>query len=244
MALLAGFSTPRTARLSRRDALLAALIGVLLALYQWCYFTAISYSGVTIATLVTLCTAPVIAALVAVPLAGERMSRAMVFALVLALIGTALLIGVQPNMQLAAATLLGASFALGSAAGYALLTVCGRLLSEQAHTLLINRIAFPVGALLLLLIAIPNGLTMSYSLVGWGLLLYLGLIPTALAYALFFRGMRSTPATFATIITLIEPLTATVLASLLFQERLEPLGFLGGGLLLVALAVLYWRKPI
>jgi DME family drug/metabolite transporter len=117
-------------------------------------------------------------------------------------------------------------------------------MSAQAHSLLINRLAFPIGALLLFAITLPGGLTVSYPPVGWGLLLYLGLVPTALAYALFFRGMRSTTATAATIITLIEPLTATILASVLFQERLGPLGLLGGALLLLALGVLYGRKPI
>ncbi|NJM05253.1 DMT family transporter [Candidatus Gracilibacteria bacterium] len=242
MVFMAAVAAPRGVRLSRRDTLIAILVGVLLALYQWCYFTAISLSGVTVATLVTLCTAPVIAALVAVPLAGERLSWAIALALVLALVGTALLIGVQPHMQLAPATVVGASFALGSAAGYALLTVCGRLMSAQAHPLLLNRIAFPVGALLLLLIALPSGLTVSYPPIGWGLLLYLGLVPTALAYALFFIGMRSTAATSATIITLLEPLTATLLATALFEEQLPPLGLVGGALLLAALGVLYSRK--
>jgi DME family drug/metabolite transporter len=73
-------------------------------------------------------------------------------------------------------------------------------------------------------------------------LLYLGLVPTALAYWLFLNGLRHTPATTASILTLAEPLTSTVLAALLFGERLAPLGLLGAALLLAAMGVLIWRK--
>ena len=43
------------------------------------------------------------------------------------------------------------------------------------------------------------------TLLGGLLLLYLGCIPTALAYVLFQAGMRSTPATLTSILTLAEP---------------------------------------
>jgi DME family drug/metabolite transporter len=52
-------------------------------------------------------------------------------------------------------------------------------------------------------------------------------------------GMASTTATVASIITLIEPLTATVLAWLLFGERLSVVGLFGAGVLLGAIGLLY-----
>lgn len=88
-----------------------------------------------------------------------------------------------------------------------------------------------------------QGLVMSYPLVGWGLLLYLGLTPTALAYGLFLTGVRQVGATVATLVTLLEPLTATLLAWLLLGERLAPLGLLGVVLLVTALALLARATP-
>jgi drug/metabolite transporter, DME family len=64
------------------------------------------------------------------------------------------------------------------------------------------------------------------------------LCPTALAYVLFVRGLRSVPATAATIATLLEPLTSTILAWLLFGERLGRLGAWGGLLLGAAMLML------
>jgi DME family drug/metabolite transporter len=60
----------------------------------------------------------------------------------------------------------------------------------------------------------------------------MGCIPTALAYVLFQAGMHSTPATLTSILTLAEPLTAAILAWLIFRERLSLLGILGALLLL------------
>ena len=60
--------------------------------------------------------------------------------------------------------------------------------------------------------------------------------------------VRHTPATVATIATLIEPLTSTGLAWVLFGEQLGALSILGGLLLLGAIGLLYLasarRTPI
>ena len=76
---------------------------------------------------------------------------------------------------------------------------------------------------------------------GWLLLLHLGLVPTALAYILFLRGLRHVPAGVASIITLLESLTSALLAWLLFGEWLSPLSLLGAFLLIAAMLLLLRR---
>ncbi len=71
------------------------------------------------------------------------------------------------------------------------------------------------------------------------LLLYLGVVPTALAFGLFFWGMREATATVASIGALAEPLTASVLAVLIFGEQMGTLGLLGAALLVGAMLLLY-----
>jgi DME family drug/metabolite transporter len=71
------------------------------------------------------------------------------------------------------------------------------------------------------------------------LLLYLGLIPTVLAYVLFLYGIRHTTATVASITTLLEPLTSTLLAWLFFKEQLSVFGLMGGILLIGAIVLLF-----
>jgi DME family drug/metabolite transporter len=232
----------RAWRLPGRDAAIAVLIGALLGAYQLCYFTAIRHTGVTVATLVTLCTAPVLAAVLSGVVLRERVTGAVALALVGAVLGAGLLVGVQPEGVIPDALRAGVLYALGSALGYAAVTVCGRLISPQAHPLQVNAIAFPVGALCLLALALPGAFVGGYGMASWGLLLYLGLAPTALAFWLFLAGVRQTSATAATLVTLLEPLTAALLAWALFGERLGPLGLAGAALLLLSLAVLA-RRP-
>lgn len=226
-------------RITWRDGATMALIGAMLAIYQVCFFTAIRQIGVAIATLVTLCTAPVMVALIAAVFTGERLTRTVLFALAVALAGTILLIGL-PGDHPGGDPLAGILYALGSAFGYAIVAVAGRRISGHAHPLQINAVAFSSGALVLLALTFPSGPTLVYPPAGWLLLLYLGLVPTALGYGIYLAGIRETSATVATTVTLIEPLTATILAWLLFGERLGGTGMigallLGGALLLLAL---------
>jgi drug/metabolite transporter, DME family len=228
----------RMFRVARRDLAIIALLGLMLALYQVCYFGAIALVGVAIATLVTLCAAPVLVALISTLLTGERPARVVMVALMLAVAGVALIVGFQPGARQQTVNPAGVALALGSGLGYALVTLSGRAVATRYHPLQINAIAFAAGALALLPAAALTGLVVTYPPVGWALLLYLGLIPSALAYGLFLTGMRSTPATAASVLTLLEPLTATILATALFGERLGALGLVGGALLLGAILVL------
>ncbi len=230
----------RMFRIAPRDLGLMLLMGALMALYQVCYFAAIARVGVAIAVLVTLCTAPVLVALLSALLLRERLTGAIVLALACALAGTAMLIWVGPETGGARRdTLVGVLLALGSAFGYTMLTLCSRTLAGRYHSLQPITIGFAAGALLLLPFVMATSFVISYPAGGWALLLYLGLVPTALAYVLFLTGIRSITATVASIATLIEPLTSTVLAWLLFGEQLGPLGVFGAALLLGAIGLLY-----
>ncbi len=231
-------------RIARRDLARIALIGAMLAFYQVCFFAAIASVGVAIATLVTLCLAPVLVAVLSVALLGERPTRRILAALFCALAGIAGIVGFGAGGSHSTVNAPGILLACGSALGYAVMTLAGRAVAGRYHPLQINAVAFATGAVILLPLALANGFVVSYPSQGWLLLAYLGLVPTALAYALFLAGMRTTPAMVASIATLLEPLTATVLAALLFGERLGPFGLLGAGLLLAALVVLATGRAI
>ncbi|AWK86005.1 DMT family transporter [Azospirillum thermophilum] len=218
-----------------RSGLLA--VSVAMASYQVFYYEAVHRAGVAVATLVTLCLAPVLVALLSTIWLREPFTAAIARALVLALAGTTMLVGFPAGDG--ASSLTGIAMAGGAALSYAALTVAGRSIAHQCHPAQTIIIGFGGGALLLLPFALAQGLTLAYTAPAWSLLLYLGLVPTALAYVLFFTGMRTTPATVASILSLMEPLTATVLAWALFGEQLSVFGLAGGALLLGALLMLF-----
>jgi DME family drug/metabolite transporter len=230
----------RALRIPARDLVFMLLIGAATAFYQVCYFAAIARVGVAMAVLITLCTAPVIVALLSAVLLRERLTSATLLALLCALGGTALLVLAAPgNGEARGDTLGGVLLALCSALGYALIALFSRALAGRYHPLQPLTVGFGAGALLLLPFALASGLTAAYPMAGWLLLVHLGLLPTALAYVLFLAGLRHTTATVASVVTLIEPLVSTLLAWLLFGEQLQALGLLGAALLFGAIALLY-----
>jgi drug/metabolite transporter, DME family len=230
----------RALRVAPRDLAAMTAIGAMLACYQVCFFAAIPRVGVAVTTLVTLCTAPVLVALLGTALGRERLTRPLVLALVCAILGTALMVDMG-NGAANGFDPLGVVLALGSALGYAVMTLLGRGLAGRCHVLQTTTVGFASGAAMLLPLALLNGFAGSYPVEGWLLLLYLGLVPSALGYVVFLMGMRVTAATVASITTLLEPLVATLLAWLLFGERLGPLGALGAALLLGSMLLLYLR---
>ena len=62
-------------------------------------------------------------------------------------------------------------------------------------------------------------------------------VPSALAYIMYQRGLRHLPAWTASILMLVEPRTAAVLAWALFAEALSPMRIADGALLLVSIVV-------
>jgi hypothetical protein len=75
----------------------------------------------------------------------------------------------------------------------------------------------------------PGGLT---------LVLYLGAIPTALAYVLFARGLERIRASETATLTLAEPLTAAALGVIALGERPGLVAAAGAALVMGGLAVL------
>jgi DME family drug/metabolite transporter len=228
---------PRWRIAAGRPLLGAVLAGVLLGGYQACYFGAVRGVGVSLATLITLGLAPVLVT-VGTGLAGQRPSRRALLALALALLGLLLLVGLPAAEPTATVDRrLGVLLALGSATGYAALAVLGRWLAPRLGPREVNLVSFSAGTLVLLPFALGSGSGLGEV---WAVapLVYLGLVPTVLAYGLFFSGVRTVAPGVASTLTLVEPLTATLLAALLLGERLSGGGIAGAALLLGAVALL------
>ncbi len=227
---------------TRCDLWLMLGLGIAMAAYQVFYFAAIGQVGVTIAVLVNLCSAPVMVALFSAVLLRERPTVRVGIAMLCAVVGTVLLVNARPGDAAVAGSLaLGVGLALLAGLSYATVTLFSRALAPRYHPLQPIMVGFALGAVTLLPFALAGGLVVTYPAVGWLLLLHLGLIPTALGYLLFLGGLRSTTATAASIATLFEPLTSTVLAWWLFDERLGIIGVAGGLLLIAAMVVLAWQ---
>ncbi|OYD06930.1 DMT family transporter [Paludifilum halophilum] len=208
------------------------LFGAAVAGYQASFFTSVEMTRVSTATLLTICTAPILVAVIARTVLREPQEKRTWLAMSLGLIGVALLVGVDSLAGLAVGRYVwGNGWALVAAACYGGYVVIGKRLLEEVSPFRVTGYAFAVGAVLML----PALEWPEPSWTAWMLLLYLGFIPTGFAYLLYIRGLEQTTATRASIAALLEPLTASVLAVIFLGERLTVWGWLGGGMLLFSL---------
>jgi DME family drug/metabolite transporter len=225
---------------SPADLPLCAALGLAMAAYQVCFFRAVTLVGVAAAALLAICSAPLLIAILAAVFLGERLTPRVRLSLGMAVAGTALLvIGPRGLSEAASHFGLGALLALGAGVSYAVYAVAAKGLLARVTPLAVSAITFTLAAALLApaLLVEPAPVAAAIA-AGWPLLLYLGLGPTAVAYALFTTGLGRVPATVAGIVSLLEPLTATALGLLVFGEHLGTLGAAGALLLLASLALL------
>lgn len=213
-----------------------AVNGLLSALFQGCYFAAIALTSVSLATLVTIGGTPVIVAVVEQARGRRALRRADAITLATALGGLGLLVGLPGGGYSEAAVLASAGLALLSAAGFAAVTLIGASPAADLDELALNGFGFTLGGIVLLPLTavLGGGLRFRPGLASAGLLAALAIGPTAVAYTLYFRGLRKAPASTAALLSLIEPLTAAVLAALVLGNRLSATGIAGAVMLLAA----------
>lgn len=208
--------------------------GLLAGGFQAAYFMSISLSSVSLATLITIGGTPVMVQAVELATGRQRPERSGLITLAVALAGLGLLIGLPAGGHSQSALLASAGFALLSAAGFAALTLIGASTVPGLDDLAMTGYGSVVGGLALLPLAANFGvLAFRPSAEAFALLAGLAIGPTAVAYVLYYRGLRSASATTATLMTLLEPLTAAVLGAAILGDRLGPAG-IAGALLLAA----------
>ncbi|HSZ41145.1 MAG TPA: EamA family transporter [Trebonia sp.] len=221
-----------------------AVNGLLSALFQSCYFAAIACTNVSLATLITIGGTPVIVAIVERVTGRRPLGRSGGVTLVMALVGLGLLVGFPDGSFPETAMLAGTGLSLLSAAGFAAVTLLGTSPVPGLDDLTVNGYGFVLGGVVLLPLAglVGPGLGVRTAL-GTGdaaaaaaLLLALAAFPTAIAYTLYYRGLRTAAASTGAVLSLLEPLTAAVLAAVFLGDRLGPVGVAGAALLLAAFA--------
>lgn len=224
-----GLTTGALARL----AVLGALAGPIFVIGM---NTAVALAGATITAFVAGLYAVLVAAL-GVPLLGERLERATVAWLGLALAGTALLGDLRPAPDLAA----GIMVALGAAVAFALFLVLTRRWSQRyrlpgAMVSLVAQAEMGIGLGIVMPWSGDPGVAAPLSAEAVAAVAWLAAGPGALAAVLVVIGMRRLPARRASAFLLLNPPTAALGGWLLLGERLTATQLVGAGLVLVAIA--------
>jgi DME family drug/metabolite transporter len=228
-------------QLGGADRRLVLLSGLFVAAYQATFFAAVDDTGVAVGTVVAIGSAPVFTGLMARAFTGERLSRRWVGATALGCAGVCtLVLGGGSGGEV---SLPGVGLALLAGAGYGGYAVAGKTLMDQGATpeaLMASVFSIGAAVLIPLLAIVPTGELATAQ--GLALALYLGALPTALAYTLFARGLKRIGAGETATLTLGEPVTAAALGFIVLGERPGAAALVGAGLVLAGLALLALRS--
>lgn len=226
--------------LGRRELWLSLLSGVFLGVHFACYFESLRWTSIA-AAVVLVDTEVLFVALASALFLGKK-PGGRAWAAVLLAFGGSVVVAMAEGLGGAGTALRGNLFALGGSvcmAAYTMLgAVCRRRLSTTVYTSLVYLSAACTG----LAAALAGG----QALAGWGaasLLSGLGMAVfcTLLGHSLFSWGLKYLPPAFISTANLLEPVLASVWGLALFGERPGAPVLLGGGLILLGVA-LYGRE--
>jgi len=212
------------------------------AIYPLAFYTSMRLTGVAVGTVVSIATAPFFAAILELALNKKKVSLWWVSSFIIGAVGIVLLtMGKEHDTQTAYSTSLQSlGVLLGCIAGltYASYSWAARQLIEsgvQSQSSLSG--LFGCAALLLLPSLYFTGDNLFSSSTNILVSLYMATIPMFLGYLLFGFGLKFINASKATLITLIEPLIATVLAVLIIGEKFRTVGWFGVALVSLCLVM-------
>lgn len=200
--------------------------------------TAVALSGPTITGFVAPLYA-VGAALLAIPILGERLRPQALIAFAVAVLGTGLLAGGAPNLD----SLLGIGMGLAAAVFFGLYIVLARRWSTRYRldgTLVTIGNLAGRGPVLLLIEALRSPGTIlpaDPDPVAVAALLSIAFGSSSTANLLLMASVRRVPAARASAALLLTPVSSAVLGVLLLQDRLAPIQVAGAILVLLGIAV-------
>lgn len=241
--LLTGFLLLRKGtgafKISARDLGLSAMIGTLgIAGSNFFYYWAVQKTTVAVAITVQY-TAPVWVLLFMVARGRQKATLQRVSAVLLALAGVALVIGLFSQMRLNVAGVLAGMLAAFS---YAFYNIGAQELVARNGPLKIMSYALLSSAILWLIIDPPwHLLADDYSAGQWGFLFLFACLSMLLPYIFYFNGLKYLDPTRAVITSCLEPVFAVIFAAIFVHEGLRGLQVAGIAAVMTA-TVLAQRK--
>jgi drug/metabolite transporter, DME family len=226
---------------ARRHRRRLVMVGLLIAVSQLLFFLSVEWAGVSLSTVICMGSAPTL--LLVVTSARKRRLPALgqVLTVAMAIAGLLLITLVGGGREHAASPAWGIVAALGAGASFAFTADAGASVSQGVDALTITTAIMNVAALVLvpcgLVLALVDPASSTANAESWLLVGYLA-VGVVATNALMFAGLRTTSSGAAVVATLIEPVTAVLIAAAFLGEHLSTAGVLGCLLIVGAIASL------
>ena len=210
------------------------------AIYPLAFYASMRLAGVTVGTVISIGSAPLLSALIEYRLDGLRLTKQWAGGALIGLIGMALLcLAKSGGHGEADHAIVGMLLGLLAGFTYALYSWSARRLMQQK---IAPRAAmgatFGAGGIMLMPVLLFTGAPLLTAWNNAAVGIYMALVPMFIGYLCYGYGLARIPASLATTITLLEPVVAALLAVLLVGERLSLSGWTGVALIVGCLMVI------
>jgi drug/metabolite transporter (DMT)-like permease len=195
------------------------------------YLTALKYASSGLVALL-LYLYPIFVAVLSATVLRQKITTPTILALALALAGLVLTVGPEGGQ------LLGMLLAIAAALIYSVYILVGTQVLTQVSPLLASSLIFASAGAASGLLMLAGGPHWPASPAGWASIAAIVVVATVVPVLSFLAGLERIGPTNAALLSTLEPAVTVVLAALLLGETLKPLSLLGGGLILVAVALL------
>jgi len=203
-------------------------LGILLCLGWGLLFEAMKHLPIAEAVLLNYM-APIFVTILALIFFKEKIGKRIVISLVLSMIGIILIVFSKNGFE--GVNIFGTIIGLSAGLAYAIFI----LLSKDALRSLSNYTLVLYSNFFATIILAPSLITERLSLTwnNWLMLLILGVVNTAFAVSLFFRGLKKIKAQEAAILCYLEPVSAAFFGFLFLGQILTPIVAIGGVLVIL-----------
>ena len=231
-----------------------------LAIYPLAFYSSMRMAGVAVGTVVSIASAPLFAALLECFFSKAfHLTKRWLISVLIGLIGIALLAYGEPhtsalgtevatNLKEQAAQqrqLWGIALGLLAGLTYAFYSWAARtMIDKGVHSQAAMGSIFGLGAMVLLPSLFFTGDNLFSSPTNALVALYMAVIPMTLGYIAFGYGLRHIKASSASLLTLMEPVVAAILAVLIVGEVISPVGWFGMLLIMLCLMIQATEKPL
>lgn len=199
-------------RIRRREASWLVFAGLILALHWWSFLASIQVSTVAIGT-ITFSSFPLFVTFLEPLFFGGKLEKRNIVIAVVILAGVVITI---PEISLENHTFLGIAVGMVSALSYAILTMINKSIAGKVTSTATAFYEQATAAIVLL--PFMAGVKVQPSGHDMALLLFLGVITTALAHTLFISSLQGIPAQLAGVCSSLETVYGILFALLLLGE--------------------------
>ncbi|MGY1669166.1 DMT family transporter [Geodermatophilus sp. SYSU D00710] len=203
------------------------------------YFSALERIDASLVALV-LYTYPALVTLAAAALGRDRLTPARGVAVLVASVGTLLVLLGAGAVRFDP---LGVALAFGAALTYTVYILVADTAVHRTPPVVLSALVMTGAAVTLAVrAAAGGGIDLGFGPAGWLWVACIAVVSTVVAMLAFFAGLRRTGPSVASILSTFEPVVTTVLAALALGEFLTPVQLAGGLLVLASVAAVQLRS--